>query len=114
MKVVTIRDDVKALREGLGLTQEELARLIGVSGRTVSRWETGDSEPTALALKGIRRWQRVLARLQEIFKPEAVPRWLHLPNESLGGKTPFEVACTLNGEEEILNLAGRIEWGIPG
>lgn len=114
MKVVAIRADVKGLREGLGLTQEELARLIGVSARTVSRWENGESEPTALALKGIRRWQQMLARLQEVFTTEALPRWFHLPNEALGGRTPFEVACTIGGEEELLNLIGRLEWSIPG
>lgn len=114
VKAVGICDDVKVLREGLGLTQEELARLIGVSARTVSRWENGESEPTALALKEILRWQRMLARLREVFTTEALPQWFHLPNESLGGRTPFEVACTLNGEEEILNLIGRLEWSIPG
>jgi len=114
VKAVGICDDVKVLREGLGLTQEELARLIGVSARTVSRWENGESEPTALALKGIRRWQQMLDRLEEVFTAEALPRWFHLPNEVLGGRTPFEVACTVGGEEEILNLLGRLEWSIPG
>lgn len=114
VKAVGICDDVKELREALGLTQEEFARMLGVSARTVSRWERGESEPTPLALRGIRRWQRLLARLQEVFTTEAVPQWLHLSNESLGGRTPFEVACTIGGEEEILNLIGRLEWGIPG
>lgn len=114
VKAVDICDDVKGLREALGLPQEEFARLIGVSARTVSRWENGESEPTALALKGIYRWQRMLARLQEVFTAEALPQWFHLPNESLGGRTPFDVACTIGGEEELLTLLGRLEWGIPG
>jgi len=114
MPTVGVCDEVKELREALGLTQEELARLIGVSARTVSRWERGESEPTPLALRGIRRWQRLLARLEEAFKSESIPRWFHLPNESLGGRTPFEVACTVGGEEELLTLLGRLEWSIPG
>lgn len=36
---------LKALRKEQGLTQEQLAELLHVSGRTVSRWETGSNMP---------------------------------------------------------------------
>ena len=36
---------VKRLREGRGLTQAELAQRIGVSSKTVSKWETGKGLP---------------------------------------------------------------------
>lgn len=42
-------DEVSALRERLGVTQEELARLVGVSSMTVSRWERGVAKPSRLA-----------------------------------------------------------------
>lgn len=112
-KVADLHKKVHMLRKGLGLTQEELARLLKVSVRTVSRWERGASFPHPLAREAIRRWQRVLERAQEVLKPSAVPRWFHTPLPALGGKTPFEVACSPGGEEEILDLLGRLEWGIP-
>lgn len=37
---------LKKLREELDMSQEEFGRHIGVSARTVSRWEAGDSTPT--------------------------------------------------------------------
>ena len=36
---------IKELREKKGLTQEELARRIGVTGKAVSKWETGKGLP---------------------------------------------------------------------
>ena len=36
---------IKSLREGRGLTQAELAEKIGVSSKTVSKWETGKGLP---------------------------------------------------------------------
>ena len=35
----------KELRKEKGVTQEQLAEIFGVSGRTVSRWETGSNMP---------------------------------------------------------------------
>ena len=37
---------LKKLREELGMSQEDLARKIGTSARTISRWETGESVPS--------------------------------------------------------------------
>lgn len=38
-------DGIRSLREELGLTQKELADQIGVSDKTVSKWETGRGLP---------------------------------------------------------------------
>ncbi|MFC1956838.1 helix-turn-helix domain-containing protein [Chloroflexota bacterium] len=41
--------DVKEIRQSLGLTQEQLARELGVSFATVSNWERRRSRPSPLA-----------------------------------------------------------------
>lgn len=41
--------EIKALRQRLGLTQEEFARKLGVSFPTVNRWERGHFNPSRLA-----------------------------------------------------------------
>ena len=48
---------IVAIRAALGITQERLAALVGVTWTSVSRWENGTSSPTGLPL-------RILAMLQ--------------------------------------------------
>ena len=36
---------MKGLRKEKGITQEALAEILGVTGRTISRWETGSNMP---------------------------------------------------------------------
>jgi DNA-binding transcriptional regulator YiaG len=43
-------DEIKEIRNRLGLTQEAFARLIDVSYQTVNRWETGAFKPSKLAI----------------------------------------------------------------
>lgn len=48
---------IKELREKMLLTQEEFAKLIGVSFQSVNRWENGKFEPT----------MKVKRKLKELF-----------------------------------------------
>jgi len=41
--------EIKQLRERLGLTQEQLAHQLGVTVKTVNRWERGRSKPSPMA-----------------------------------------------------------------
>lgn len=41
---------LRELRKEKGLTQEQLAEVLHVSGRTVSRWETGTNMPDLSSL----------------------------------------------------------------
>ena len=36
---------IKSRRQNIGLTQKELAKLIGVTDVTISRWESGQRDP---------------------------------------------------------------------
>ena len=45
---------IKRIREVLGLTQQALADFIGASQVSVARWETGIHEPQGANLKALR------------------------------------------------------------
>jgi putative transcriptional regulator len=59
--------DVKAIREGISLSQGEFAKLFGLSKRTLEHWEHGRRVPSGPA----RAFLTVIAR-----EPEAVRRAL--------------------------------------
>jgi putative transcriptional regulator len=54
--------DVKKLRIKLGLTQEQLAQLLGVSWITVNRWERNKCNPSPLAAEKL---QTLFNRIEE-------------------------------------------------
>lgn len=45
-----MKNCIKQARQARGVTQDELAERLGVGMTTVSRWETGTSEPNASML----------------------------------------------------------------
>lgn len=47
-KEATFGERVSALLTSLMMTQQELAWLLGISNVTISRWVTGDKEPSTL------------------------------------------------------------------
>ena len=48
-----IGERIRALRQALGLTQEQLATRLGVSFPTVNRWENNHAKPSPLAMEKI-------------------------------------------------------------
>jgi DNA-binding transcriptional regulator YiaG len=63
---------IHEIRLLMGLTQEELAIIIGVSFPTVNRWENGHTKPSKLAVQQIEalveqlgeKGQKILAKYQ--------------------------------------------------
>lgn len=59
---------LRELRKEKGLTQEQLAEILHVSGRTVSRWETGTNMPDLSILIQIAEFYEV--EVKEILDGE--------------------------------------------
>lgn len=43
---------------------------------------------------------------------EAAINWLKAPNKVLGGITPAQTLSVSYGTEEVMDILGRVEWGI--
>lgn len=50
-KAASFAEEIKQAREALQLTQDQWAKRLGVSTRTISRWESGEVEPNTAAQK---------------------------------------------------------------
>ncbi|WP_103029914.1 type II RES/Xre toxin-antitoxin system antitoxin [Salinibacter altiplanensis] len=101
------------LKERLGLTAEELASIIHVSRRTMSRRKKkGRLKPdeSERALRLIRLYRRAVEMLGG--RTEATG-WLREENFALGGETPLKFADTEPGARRVERLLGQIEHGIP-
>jgi len=91
---------LKQLRKEKGITQEEFAEKIGVSGRTVSRWETGSNMPDISLLVDIADFYDVDVR--EIIEGE---RKSGMMNEDIR-ETAEKMAVYADAEKSrVLKLA---------
>lgn len=88
---------VKTQRAKLGLTLDDIARYVGVSGATVSRWESGDIE-------NIRRDK--IAKLAEILRvtPAYLMGWENEEGEQDLVLTAIDVARWMNASTEMVDL----------
>lgn len=78
---------VEGLRRSFGLTQAQLAKVAGVTTRTIQNWERTRRPLSA---------SRSLSDLAELWDilvdhvaANAIPEWLNSPNEKLGNKRPL-------------------------
>jgi transcriptional regulator with XRE-family HTH domain len=87
-------DEMDGLRTRLGLTNAELATIIGVDQATAYRWRQGDSSPRAVYRSQLAQLLEMQHLMQRVFAgPDLARAWLRtsLP-ESLGGTvTPMDV-----------------------
>ena len=92
MDVKKIGSFIKTLRKEKGLTQEDLAEALFVSGKTVSRWETGSTLPDLITLQQISEFFGV--DIRELIDGE------HFPEKKEGDVSPDgEAARELPSED---------------
>ncbi|KDA99143.1 helix-turn-helix transcriptional regulator [Lactobacillus gasseri] len=60
-----MKRELKSLRVGAGLTQAELAKRLGVTNVTVSRWERGEAVPKPKYIKAMAKLFNIKG--QDIF-----------------------------------------------
>ena len=106
MDTKKIGEFLKVLRKEKGLTQEQLAESLLVSGRTVSRWETGMNMPDLSVLIQMAEFYDV--EVKEILDGE---RKSEIMDKELK-ETLSKVADYNKLEKEKVTKAGNVAFGL--
>ena len=102
-----------AFKAALGLTNDELAAVLGVSPRTVARLDPASSHLDAVSGDRLVRSARLYVIASEVLEDApAAARWLKSPQRALGGAVPLELAQTDVGSRAVEALLGRMEHGV--
>jgi putative toxin-antitoxin system antitoxin component (TIGR02293 family) len=104
--------DLRAVRANLGLTVDDVAKVLGVGSRTVTRKEQAKS---ALSVtEGDRAYR--LARVADlaidmIGDGGKAKNWLQRPNAYLGEKPPVQMLETEIGTDRVMESLYAIGYG---
>ena len=115
-----IRDGVPVgflddLKETLEITETQLAAAVGIARRTLVRRRKGQEVLRLGEADRATMLAKVFNMALSYFDDnrEHAIEWLKFPNPALGGETPLERADTAIGKEDVVDLIGRMEHGIP-
>lgn len=102
-----------AFKQALGLNNEQLASVLGVSVRTVARLDPAKSHLDAVSGDRLVRSARLYAIAVEVLEDsQAAAQWLKSPQRGLGGAVPLELAQADVGSRAVEALLGRMEHGV--
>jgi predicted transcriptional regulator len=83
-----LADKITGLVSGLGLSQDEIGRIVDASGRTVARWSAGKVTPQRLNRDRLLELAYVAEALTEVLPRDRANLWIFSPNQLLDHDTP--------------------------
>ena len=102
-----------AFKDTLGLNNQELASILGMSARTLARLDPAKSRLDLVSGDRLVRSARLFAIATEVLEEaQAAARWLKSPQRALGGAVPLQLAQTDVGSRAVEALLGRMEHGV--
>ncbi len=114
-----VTQEIRALREALApaperpLSQEQMARLLGVSWSTIARWETG-GEPGAAMEQKLLRLRRAVELLRDMVTREHRVAFFEQRHPMLLRLRPIDLLDTPEGAEAVYRVLEAAETGAFG
>ena len=102
---------VKQLRTRAKLSQEDLARLVGTSWASVSRWERSVARPNAKARARLQRLTELVQRIGDAVPTEALPDFLLTPHALLRGYRPVDLLDSGYSYQDLLAFVESAKSG---
>jgi putative toxin-antitoxin system antitoxin component (TIGR02293 family) len=102
-----------AFKDAVGLTNEQLSTVLGVSPRTLARLDPAKSRLDLVSGDRLVRYARLFAIATDVLEDApAAARWLKAPQRALGDAVPLDLAQTDVGARSVEALLGRMEHGV--
>jgi len=106
---------VDVLKEGIAIPDSQLAELLGISEKTLSRARAAKGKLDPVASDRLFRVARIVALAIEVLESEgAALHWLKREQVGLGGRVPLKMLTTDPGRDQVEKLLLRIEHGVYG
>lgn len=109
----SVEIELVAVRRVLGLNQAQLAKAIGTTPRTVSRWKSAGVDRTApspSAARALREIAELRWLLETDLGEHAARVWMESPNRAIRGRAPIDLM--LEGDyKTVLGLVHTIGQG---
>jgi transcriptional regulator with XRE-family HTH domain len=109
-KVRSIRS-VRSIRDKAGLSQEQMARLLGTSWVTISRWEREQAKPTPAAEARLGRLRMLLDHIGTALRAEDLEEFLETPIPVLKGYKPVELLESDYGFRDLISFVEGAKSG---
>ena len=84
---------LERLEEKAGLSYEDIARVVGASPRSISRWAHGEADPRSRSRDRLLETTAVVTELSGVLVPDAAHVWLFTPNPFLEFDRPIDLVA---------------------
>jgi transcriptional regulator with XRE-family HTH domain len=102
------------VRNALPISQEQVARLLKVSSRTVARWEKSNSGPERQEQKErLARLKEIIDLGTKVYTPEGLSEFFSTPLPEFGNKTAYDMLFIGDYDAVLSALAADYE-GLGG
>ncbi len=105
-----VANRLEQIREKGGIKSREVAQILDTTPQTVSRWQTGKSQPRSGILQRLLLLEWVLDRLSDFYAPDEARLWLFARHRLLDGDSPAQ-RIRDGDEEDVLAIIDQLQSG---
>lgn len=110
MPTAAVVSRLKTIRKRGNIRSREVAQLLQTTPETVSRWNTGKTEPQPESLQRLLSLEWLLDQLSELYAPDEARLWLFSPHRLLGGERPAD-RIQAGRIDDVLELIAHLHDG---
>ena len=105
--------DFKKVSDKAPFTVADWADMLHISERTLHRYAKENTAFNGMQIERILHLEKLIDMGNSLFGKEGFKNWLHFKPLSLQYQTPKELLTSHQGIQEVIDVIGRMQHGIP-